>query len=51
MFVPEANMETGGTAVVEFAPPVDAGSVVNRATVDGQIHGGFVGMARSGGKY
>jgi CO/xanthine dehydrogenase Mo-binding subunit len=51
VFVPEANMETGGTGVVKFAPPVDAGSIVSRAMVDGQIHGGFARMARSGDKY
>jgi aldehyde oxidoreductase len=50
VFLPEVevDMETGKVQVVKFTTAVDVGTIINRATVDGQIYGGLaqgVGLA------
>ena len=50
VFMPEVevDMETGEAKVVKFTTAVDVGTIINRATVDGQIFGGLaqgVGLA------
>ncbi|MBV8045692.1 MAG: molybdopterin-dependent oxidoreductase, partial [Paludibacterium sp.] len=50
VFLPEVvvDLETGKTTVVKFTTAVDVGTIINRATVDGQIYGGLaqgVGLA------
>jgi aldehyde oxidoreductase len=50
VFMPEVevDMETGEAKVVKFTTAVDVGTIINRATVDGQIYGGLaqgVGLA------
>ena len=44
----EVDMETGKAKVVKFTTAVDVGTIINRATVDGQIYGGLaqgIGLA------
>ncbi len=50
VFMPEVevDMETGEAKVVKFTTAVDVGTIINRATVDGQIYGGLaqgIGLA------
>jgi aldehyde oxidoreductase len=50
VFVPEVevDLETGKASVVKFTTSVDVGTLINRATVDGQIYGGLaqgIGLA------
>ena len=50
VFMPEVevDMESGEAKVVKFTTAVDVGTIINRATVDGQIYGGLaqgVGLA------
>ncbi|SJZ66446.1 molybdopterin-dependent aldehyde oxidoreductase [Consotaella salsifontis] len=50
VFVPEVevDLETGNTKVVKFTTSVDVGTIINKATVDGQIYGGLaqgIGLA------
>jgi aldehyde oxidoreductase len=50
VFLPEVvvDMETGKVQVVKFTTAVDVGTIINRATVDGQIYGGLaqgIGLA------
>ncbi|WP_018606887.1 molybdopterin-dependent aldehyde oxidoreductase [Uliginosibacterium gangwonense] len=50
VFVPEVevDLESGKVSVVKFTTAVDVGTIINRATVDGQIYGGLaqgVGLA------
>lgn len=50
VFVPEVevDLESGDAKVVKFATSVDVGTIINRATVDGQIYGGLaqgIGLA------
>ena len=50
VFLPEVvvDLETGKTTVVKFTTAVDVGTLINRATVDGQIYGGLaqgIGLA------
>ena len=50
VFMPEVevDMDSGEAKVVKFTTAVDAGTIINRATVDGQIYGGLaqgVGLA------
>jgi len=50
VFVPEVevDLETGKVTVVKFTTSVDVGTIINRATVDGQIYGGIaqgIGLA------
>lgn len=50
VFVPEVevDLETGKVSVVKFTTAVDVGTIINRATVDGQVYGGLaqgVGLA------
>lgn len=50
VFVPEVevDLETGETKVVKFTTSVDVGTIINKATVDGQIYGGLaqgIGLA------
>jgi aldehyde oxidoreductase len=50
VFVPEVevDLETGKVTVVKFTTAVDVGTIINRATVDGQIYGGLaqgIGLA------
>lgn len=50
VFLPEVevDLETGETKVVKFTTSVDVGTIINKATVDGQIYGGLaqgIGLA------
>jgi len=50
VFVPEVevDLETGKVSVVKFTTAADVGTIINRATVDGQIYGGLaqgIGLA------
>lgn len=50
LFMPEVevDMETGEVKVVKFTTVVDVGTIINRATVEGQIYGGLaqgIGLA------
>ncbi len=50
VFMPEVevDMDSGEAKVVKFTTAVDVGTIINRATVDGQIYGGLaqgVGLA------
>lgn len=50
VFMPEVevNLETGKVKVVKFTTAVDVGTIINRATVEGQIYGGLaqgIGLA------
>ncbi|WP_036792550.1 molybdopterin-dependent aldehyde oxidoreductase [Pleomorphomonas koreensis] len=50
VFMPEVEveLETGETRVVKFTTSVDVGTIINKATVDGQIYGGLaqgIGLA------
>ncbi len=50
VFMPEVevDLETGKAKVVKFTTAVDVGTIINRATVDGQIYGGLaqgIGLA------
>jgi aldehyde oxidoreductase len=50
VFLPEVevDLETGEAKVVKFTTSVDVGTIINRATVDGQIYGGLaqgIGLA------
>ncbi len=50
VFMPEVevDMESGEAKVVKFTTAVDVGTIINRATVDGQIYGGLaqgIGLA------
>src|SRR5208283_4132793 len=50
IFMPEVevDVETGKTTCVKFVTAVDVGTLINRATVDGQIYGGIaqgIGLA------
>ena len=50
VFMPEVevDMETGDVKVVKFTTSVDVGTIINKATVDGQIYGGLaqgIGLA------
>lgn len=50
VFMPEVevDLETGKVSVVKFTTAVDVGTIINRATVDGQIYGGLaqgIGLA------
>lgn len=50
VFMPEVevDMESGEAKVVKFTTAVDVGTIINRATVDGQIFGGLaqgIGLA------
>ncbi len=50
VFMPEVEveLETGETKVVKFTTSVDVGTIINKATVDGQIYGGLaqgIGLA------
>ncbi|CAH2603845.1 Aldehyde oxidoreductase [Rhodovastum atsumiense] len=52
VFLPEVevDMETGKVQVVKFTTAVDVGTIINKATVDGQIYGGLaqgIGLALS----
>jgi aldehyde oxidoreductase len=50
VFMPEVevNLSTGKVKVVKFTTAVDVGTIINRATVEGQIYGGLaqgIGLA------
>jgi len=50
VFMPEVevNLATGKVKVVKFTTAVDVGTIINRATVEGQIYGGLaqgIGLA------
>jgi aldehyde oxidoreductase len=50
VFMPEVEVEveTGEVRVVKFTTSVDVGTIINKATVDGQIYGGLaqgIGLA------
>nr|WP_284701382.1 molybdopterin-dependent aldehyde oxidoreductase [Rhodoplanes tepidamans] len=50
VFLPEVevDLETGEAKVVKFTTSVDVGTIINKATVDGQIYGGLaqgIGLA------
>jgi aldehyde oxidoreductase len=50
LFMPEVevDMKTGKATVVKFTTVVDVGTIINQATVDGQIYGGLaqgIGLA------
>ena len=51
VFMPEVEVESidsGKVKVVKFTTAVDVGTIINRATVDGQIYGGLaqgIGLA------
>ncbi|MDR3373019.1 MAG: molybdopterin-dependent oxidoreductase, partial [Ancalomicrobiaceae bacterium] len=50
VFLPEVevDLDTGKASVVKFTTSVDVGTIINRATVDGQIYGGLaqgIGLA------
>lgn len=50
VFLPEVevDLETGVAKVVKFTTSVDVGTIINKATVDGQIYGGLaqgIGLA------
>jgi aldehyde oxidoreductase len=50
VFMPEVevDMDSGEAKVVKFTTAVDVGTIINRATVDGQIYGGLaqgIGLA------
>jgi aldehyde oxidoreductase len=50
LFMPEVEVDvkTGRVQVVKFTTAVDVGTIINRATVDGQIYGGLaqgIGLA------
>lgn len=50
VFMPEVevNVATGKVSVVKFTTAVDVGTIINKATVDGQIYGGLaqgIGLA------
>lgn len=50
LFMPEVEVDpkTGKVTVVRFTTAVDVGTIINRATVDGQIYGGIaqgIGLA------
>ena len=50
VFMPEVevDMENGEAKVVKFTTAADVGTIINRATVDGQIYGGLaqgIGLA------
>ena len=50
VFLPEVevDLETGEAKVVKFVTSVDVGTIINKATVDGQIYGGLaqgIGLA------
>ena len=50
VFMPEVevDMESGEAKVVKFTTAVDVGTIINRATVDGQVYGGLaqgIGLA------
>ncbi|MTJ81477.1 MAG: molybdopterin-dependent oxidoreductase [Telmatospirillum sp.] len=50
VFMPEVevDVDTGETKVVKFTTAVDVGTIINKATVDGQIYGGLaqgIGLA------
>ena len=50
VFMPEVevDIESGKAKVVKFTTAVDVGTIINRATVDGQIYGGLaqgIGLA------
>ena len=50
VFIPEVEVDvkTGKVTVVRFTTVVDVGTIINRATVDGQIYGGIaqgIGLA------
>ncbi len=50
VFMPEVevDLETGKATVVKFTTSVDVGTIINKATVDGQIYGGLaqgIGLA------
>jgi len=52
LFMPEVEVDTktGKVQVVRFTTAVDVGTIINRATVDGQIYGGLaqgIGLALS----
>jgi aldehyde oxidoreductase len=52
IFVPEVEVDlaTGKVTVVKFTTAADVGTIINRATVDGQIYGGLaqgIGLALS----
>lgn len=52
LFMPEVevDMKTGKAKVVKFTTVVDAGTIINRSVVDGQIYGGLaqgIGLALS----
>jgi aldehyde oxidoreductase len=52
LFMPEVEVDraTGKVRVVKFTTVVDVGTIINRATVDGQIYGGLaqgIGLALS----
>ena len=52
VFMPEVevDLETGKVKVVKFTTAVDVGTIINRATVEGQIYGGLaqgIGLALS----
>lgn len=52
VFLPEVevDMETGKATVVKLATAIDVGTIINKATVDGQIYGGLaqgIGLALS----
>ena len=52
VFMPEVEVEveTGEVKVVKFTTSVDVGTIINKATVDGQIYGGLaqgIGLALS----
>nr|WP_319484363.1 molybdopterin-dependent aldehyde oxidoreductase [uncultured Cohaesibacter sp.] len=52
VFMPEVEVEveTGEVRVVKFTTSVDVGTIINKATVDGQIYGGLaqgIGLALS----
>src|SRR3990172_548350 len=52
LFLPEVevDMKTGEVKVVKFTTVADVGTVINKATVDGQIYGGLaqgIGLALS----
>jgi aldehyde oxidoreductase len=52
LFMPEVevDMKTGDVTVVKFTTVADVGTIINKATVDGQIYGGLaqgIGLALS----
>jgi len=52
VFLPEVevDLETGKATVVKLATAIDVGTIINKATVDGQIYGGLaqgIGLALS----